>query len=123
MWRLRDMRRKAPELDYVMELSDRLAGIEEGVAMANYRGARNEILLLCMKAAMPPEKEKWLIKCWQQLSRSTPMCIFPQRVWWTSPRFLHLIRRLTKLLLLLEKDRFRVLGPTQEPSPTKLTPQ
>ncbi|MED6160397.1 hypothetical protein PIB30_051174 [Stylosanthes scabra] len=26
--------------DYVMELSDRLAGIEEGVAMANYRGAR-----------------------------------------------------------------------------------
>ncbi|MED6160767.1 hypothetical protein PIB30_054455 [Stylosanthes scabra] len=44
--------------DHVMELSDHLAGIEEGVAMANYRGARNEILLLCMKAAMPPEKRE-----------------------------------------------------------------
>ncbi|MED6134618.1 hypothetical protein PIB30_038611 [Stylosanthes scabra] len=44
--------------DYVMELSDRLAEIEEGVAMANYRGVRNEILLLCMKAAMPPEKRE-----------------------------------------------------------------
>ncbi|MED6175162.1 hypothetical protein PIB30_075748 [Stylosanthes scabra] len=40
------------------ELSDRLAGIEQGVAMANYKGARNEILLLCMKAAMPPEKRE-----------------------------------------------------------------
>ncbi|MED6123086.1 hypothetical protein PIB30_045962 [Stylosanthes scabra] len=44
--------------DYVMELSDHLAGIEEEVAMANYRRARNEILLLCMKAAMPPEKRE-----------------------------------------------------------------
>ncbi|MED6117150.1 hypothetical protein PIB30_107298, partial [Stylosanthes scabra] len=44
--------------DYVMELSDRLAGIKEGVAMANYRGARNEIFLLCMKVAMPPEKRE-----------------------------------------------------------------
>ncbi|MED6116218.1 hypothetical protein PIB30_098045 [Stylosanthes scabra] len=74
MWRLRHTRRKALEnptmscaltcrrnlliVFVLLELSDRLAGIEEGVAMANYRGARNEILLLCMKAAMPPEKRE-----------------------------------------------------------------
>ncbi|MED6121089.1 hypothetical protein PIB30_026835 [Stylosanthes scabra] len=63
--------------DYVMELSDRLVGIEEGVAMANYRGARNEILLLCMKAAMPPKKREMADQMLAAVAEVNPRAHFP----------------------------------------------
>ncbi|MED6133583.1 hypothetical protein PIB30_029499 [Stylosanthes scabra] len=69
---------KSPrKLDYVMELSDRLARIEEGVAMANYRGARNEILLFCMKAAMPPEKREMADQMLAAVAEVKPHAHFP----------------------------------------------
>ncbi|MED6162180.1 hypothetical protein PIB30_067936 [Stylosanthes scabra] len=47
--------------------------------MANYRGARNEILLICMKAAIPPEKREMVDQMLVAVAEVNPRAHFPPK--------------------------------------------